>query len=71
MLKWTRGKVTGNNGRGTHTTYTATLRNGDEVMVKSVEGSFFMHLNGKQVGWFDSLKDAKAGAQRVNDRLSA
>lgn len=71
-LNWKRGKVTGNNGQGTHTTYTATLSSGREVMVKSVEGTFFFYVEGKATGGFtDTLRGAKAAFQRVQDQMTA
>lgn len=71
MLTWKRGKVTGNNGFGSHTIYTATLSNGTEVAIKSVEGTFFFYANGERTHSFaDTLKEAKAIWQRCEDRLS-
>lgn len=71
MLTWKRGKVTGNNGFGHHTTHETTLSNGQSVLIKSVEGSFFFYVGGKATGGFtNSLKEAKAAIQRVEDKIS-
>lgn len=72
MLNWTRAKVIGNNGQGSHTTNTTNLPNGKSVMIKSVEGTFFFYIDGNSTGGFtDTLKDAKSRIQRVADQMEA
>lgn len=71
-LTWTRGKVETTYHMGgaprtvKHTTHSTTLTSGDRITLTSVEGSFFLDLNGvRDLGLpYGSLRDAKAAVQR-------
>lgn len=71
MLTWTRGKATvtyrigGGPQTVDHTTYTTTLSSGDRFTITSVEGSFFLDVNGNRSSrHYMTLRDAKAAVQR-------
>ena len=76
-LTWTRGKkpTTYQFGGGVprtvnHTTHSTTLTSGDHITVTSIEGSFFVDINGKRAAGhfpYDSLRAAKAATQRRED----
>lgn len=76
-LTWTRSQVTDTYHLGgvpkvvKQTAHTATLPNGDTVQIKSVDGTFFISVNGRQpAAWADTLREAKSLVQRSNDFLS-
>lgn len=79
-LTWKRGKkpttyhMGGTPRTVNHTTHSTTLTSGDQITVTSVEGSFFVDINGERAAGnfpYDSLRDAKAAVQRREDAQAA
>lgn len=74
-LTWTRRKADttyimgGHPHTMTHTTHSAALSNGEQVRITSVEGSFFVDIDGERAGGlpYPTLRDAKAAVQRRED----
>lgn len=72
-LTWTRSSIPAHIGTGKITTYSTTLSDGTDVEIRSIEGTFFFRFNGEanSGSWADSLKEAKATVQRLEERLAA